>query len=469
MPIDPRKEPEESFLFKLLQQYEEGANIRLTEEDFVNLIDRCVADQFVEQASELISIAKQYYPYSVIFLLLEAELYLRTGEDEKLKPVLDQAALLSPDYPEFLLIRAQLYEKQGKLEEALAILDEVAADVQDDPELLGKMYCIQSSIYETQNNEEAAWEALKKALLSDPESETLCESISLMAILFYKREELIPFFKKIIDLAPYNSIAWYELAQVYSYLQYDEEAIEAYEYAFLTNPDLVRAYYKYAELCMEFSLYERALDAFKTVEERFGINDYLCLQLGRSYYYLKQNELAFSYLDKVKTIETDNDELFYLLGDLYAQKKEWSKAVAFFEKAIRLFDVHELYYRSLVQATFELGHFDKTEQAYQSAIKWASDATAVYADYAWFLLEMKRNEAALEAIKEACLLDPDSAELRYSFIACLFAAGQRQQGLHQLQLALMDAADADCSVLFDWNPSLKNDFDVNAVIAAYRG
>ena len=456
---------ENTRLAALIATYEqEGLAVFLNPESFIELIDHYIVNEQFNTALSIAQYASSHYRYSTDFYARQAQVYIRLNEYDQALNVLEQALSFSPNDFELSLLRAEVFIYLDRIQEGLASLApfKLVAQQQD----LCEIFIVEALAYETSGDFEHMFYALKAALHANPKNKTALSKAGLSMDACRKYEEGSELFQWVIDQNPYASLAWHSLGQAQAYLGHNEEAIEAYEYAFLTDPTFEDAYYDCAELCMEMQHFERALDIYKDIGQRFDVDSGLLLGMGSCYHRLSLHETARFYLEKAARIDPHNDEIFYHLGECYAAQEKWVKACEFFRKAIRMESEREEYYLALAEASFELGRFDVSEEAFQSALDLGPDNAQIWLDYAWFLLEMMRSDEALETLEEVhdLLLD---TELQYGYIACLFSAGRRQEAIHQLTMSLTDNY-LGYTWLFEWVPELRNDKEVNAIIALYQ-
>lgn len=448
----------------LVATYEqEGLAVFLDQDAFLELIKFYLNKEKSKTALAIAQHASSHYPYSSDFYLHQAHIYLQNNQYTLALDILEQALSFAPADFELTLLRAEAFIYLNREEEALASLAPVKLEVQNKE--LCDVYIVEALAYEYLDDFKHMFYALKAALHANPKSIAVFSKIGLSMDAARKHEEASVLFRWVIDQYPYSSLAWYYLGHAQAYLAHNEEAIEAYEYAFLTDAHFEDAYFNCADLCFEMHHFERALDIYKEIGNRFGTDSDLLERIGRCYHHQSLHETARKYLEQAARLDPHNDEVFYHLGECYAAQEKWAKAAEFFRKAIRMDAEREEYYLALSETAFELGRFDVAENAYRMALELAPDNIQAWLNFAWFLLEMMRAQEALSILEEANELLIDT-ELNYSYIACLFAANKRQEAIQKLTIALNEDY-MGYSWLFEWVPRLRSDKEVNAIIALY--
>lgn len=450
----------------LVSAYEsEGLDTFLSPEDFNRLIDYYEQKEQPGSALAIAQLATDQYRFSPDFYGRQAFLLMQTQQLDEAQAILEEALNIAPGDQELTLLRARLYVYTGALDKGLALL--APYRLQNNQELLSEVLVIESMAYEYQGRYVRMFKTLEKALAADLENEEALARLEL-AVDYTKNYELaITVFTRFIDEAPYNYRLWYALAQIHDGLGQREEALEAYEYAFITNPDFEPAYLDYAHLAIDLGLYEKALDACQDAAARFHEtwHSYHFL-LGHCQYELRQYETAKKHLEQAIKDEPFNDEAYYLLGQCLMHLNQHRAAYHYLAKAVRMFPKDARYRSGLAEAAFDLEKYDEAEEHYGEAIKLNHEDLESWLDYGWFLLEMERPTEAEELLHGGLRYLSHSAELNYAHIATLFASGRRQEGLSRLEWAVTNYP-GELKQLFEWSPHLETDPIVQALIARY--
>jgi tetratricopeptide (TPR) repeat protein len=458
----------EKRIFDLVQEYEhsaaQGLVVYLGAGAYLELIAYYEAEEQYERALLVTETALQQYQYSTDFYLRKSQLLLRTNRADDALVVLEQAAAIAPGDLEISLLRAEVLTYQQRFDEALGELAPFKLNAE--PEQLSEILLVESLVYEQREDYERMFYALKAALEANPYHDEALERIGLCTSLSRKYEESLDLYRGIIDEHPYSYLAWHNLGHAYAYLGQIDEAIEAYEYAFLIKDDFEDAYYDFSDMCFEARRYEMALEGYQDILERFTIDSDLLVRLGECYHRLGQHETARKQLERAARLDPHNDEVFFLIGECYAAQERWQKASEFYHKAIRMEPEREDYYSALAVAGFELDDFPMAEKAYREALDLSPDNCQLWLDLGWFLLEMLRPEEALALLDEAYATLVDS-ELTYARIACFFATGKTWEGLDELNLALANDYLGH-TWLFEWMPELRHHAKVSALLHIHR-
>ena len=109
---------------------------------------------------------------------------------------------------------------------------------------------------------------------------------------------------------------------------------------------------------------------------------------------------------------------------------------------------------------------DEAEQAYEKVVELNPIDVDAWLDYSSILYEQTRLQDAIEVIAQAIKNNPEAAELYYRMVAYLFAKGEYNEALNNLEMAL--SADPEKHyILFDYLPQLQKNKVIVDIINRY--
>lgn len=454
-------------LTNLVSEYEmalqRGEAAFYDEATFLQLIDYYADETRMDRALEVAEEAIACHDFSASLYIRKASLLIRTRQEEDALHLLDRAEVLSPNALDVHLLRAEAMIFLGEHSEALLILDDLKE--QADVSKLSSVYVTESLLYEKLELYDRMFYALEAALSENPSNQDALERLWLCVELSKKYEESVRLHERILDHDPYAYIAWYNLGHAYAYLGRYEDAIEAYEYAYLINERFEFAYRDCAEICFEMKYYEQALKCYQEVLEHFAPDSDLYLRIGQCYQHFGNMRKARNYFVQAALLDPVNDEVFFHIAQCYVAKQEWGKAVRFYQKAINIEDKREEYFAGIAEAYQQLGRYEEAEHHFREATDIAPEQVQCWFKYANFLIEKGDSETALDLLDEAENYTV-GVELLYCRIACLFKMEKRMDALHLLNEQL-EQDIAMYHLLFELLPELENDQAVSAIVASY--
>jgi tetratricopeptide (TPR) repeat protein len=434
------------------------------EETYCQLIDYYLDDQQVDRAMEAVERALTHHPFSADFYLRKADLLIHQHDHQAALDTLHIAENFAPGNFDIQLMKAEALSDNGHHQEALDLLAGLGSCVSD--EELTDLYVTQAHVYDNLESYEQMFFVLKAALEMDPAHEGALEGMWICVEATKRYKESIEVHKHVIDEVPYSYLAWYNLGHAYSYQGQYEEAMEAFEFAFLANEEFEFAYREFADLGYELKYHKRALDVYQEILQRFTPDSDLLLRCGQCFLQLDLYDPAITYFRESLKFDPMNDEAFFHLGESYTFKENWTTALTCYIRAIEIEELREEYFASMGEVYFRLGEEDRAEECFEKAVGLAPQDSQYWVQYASFLMTTGRETEALTLLDRAEEEAPD-VELQYGRIACLFALGRRQEAIYRLGEALAEDFDKH-PLLFDLIPEIELDPDVLTLILTYR-
>lgn len=455
-------------IFNLISTYEDM--LEKNQVKFANhklyhaLVDYYERECLLDRALEVVEHAINQVGYEPNFFLRKAEILLEKKEPTQALFMLDQVNANSGGILRTSILRAESLAMMDMHDQGIALLDELkySADSTD----LSKIYVCEAMIYDSLKEYERMFYVLKAALKEDPSNTEALSRMWYVVEYARKHEESVELHEEIVEEDPYNALAWYNIGASQAYLCQYEEAIEAYEYAYLSKDDFEFAYRECADVCLITGDFQKALGCYQDVLERFEPDADLFLNIGKCYEELGNYLVARDFFQRAVEFDGFCAEAQFHIGRCFANQKEWHKAVGAFKKAIELEEKNEDYLSALADAYVGTGNFKKAQEFYQEAADAAPELPEHWVKLAHFLMKNRRLKEAMEVLDEA----EENAwgpELLYCRSACLFEMGNKSEALLTLEEALYEDFDAH-TALFRLMPILEKDKEVKAVIAIFQ-
>lgn len=455
-------------IFNLISTYEDM--LEKNQVKFANhisyhaLIDYYERECLLDRALEVVGHAIDRSGFDTSFFLRKAELLLEKNEATQALFLLDQVDEKSPGLLRAAILRAESFAMMGMHDQSLALLDGLKYNANSKE--LSKIYVCEALIYDSLKEFERMFYVLKAALAEDPSNSEALSRMWYVVEYARKHEESIELHEKIVEDDPYNALAWYNLGASQSYLCNYEEAIEAYEFAYLSKDDFEFAYRECADACLITRNFQKALGCYQDVLERFEPDADLFLNIGKCYEELGNYLVARDFFQRAVDFDYHCAEAHFHIGRCYGNQTEWHKAVGAFQKAIKLERQNEDFLSALAGAYANIGNLKKALTYYREAADTAPELPEHWVNLAHFLIKNRRFDEAIKALGEA---DENAwgPELLYCRSACLFEMGNKSEALFVLEEALYEDFDAH-TALFRLMPVLEKDKEVKAVIAIFQ-
>lgn len=455
------------FNLHLIQEYESIKNrgdvAFFDEFDFKHIIEYYEAQDQIEEALNAVEDALINHTFNVDFFIKKAELLLFNNNPVLALEVLNTASLYSPNASKIQILKAEALVVQGFDEEAFQILENLKS--QNLSSLLPEILLAEALIYEYKEQYENAFYILMEVLKLNPKSQHALERFWLCVEFTRKYEESIDFHKKLINKTPFSHLAWYNLGHSYAYLGNYDEAIDALEYAILSNEKFEAAYRDCAELCFEMNYYQKALNWYQDMLQLFEPDSELFLRLGQCHQFLGNYPTARTFLTRSMHLDHLNDEVYFHLGECFSCENKWQSAINAYEKAIDIEDNREEYFAAIAKAYFQLGDIENAQINFEKATSIVPEEVKYWILYSSFLIATGQADLALQVIEEAEEYVSEG-EVLYCKIACLFELGKRQEAYYWLGEALSEYFGHH-QALFQFMPKLQEDPAILSLIANY--
>ena len=180
-------------------------------------------------------------------------------------------------------------------------------------------------------------------------------------------------FEEALKYNPKNSPAYFGLAEVYSELDQDPEAILNYEKALANDKDLTEIYiplgilyYQRGEIAKAEDLLLKAL----AVSPNDAQTQYF---LGLIRYSQNQNAEALTAFNKAKSLDPAYAEAFYQAGETLVRLKQYREAVPEYQQATTLKPKYFDALMGLGSAYFEIDSYPEAVAAYKQAERLRND------------------------------------------------------------------------------------------------
>ena len=208
-------------------------SIYLDAEDLADLADWYSVRQKRDMAHEVASYGLTLHPENISLLIEQAYLYL---DDNNLEAAQQIANQLDSTQTDTKILQAQIYILNNERPKAISLLDTI--DEQDDVDTMINVAYMYINVGLPQ--EALTW--LKSGIERYSDDEPF---LSVLGDVYYgtkQYDKAIEVYNKLIDKNPYSAFYWFGLARCYFDQQMYNKAIEACDYATISDEDFPDAY-----------------------------------------------------------------------------------------------------------------------------------------------------------------------------------------------------------------------------------
>lgn len=463
-------EPSFGEIIDLIKQYEEAEKAKqqifLEEESFEQIIQFYQENREYNKALRVIEAALEHYSFSSYFYTKKAEILANQKHFEAALSALEEAEKLDPNDINIFLIRADVYLWEGRHKDAM---DEVeyALGMAVEPEDRSELFLEMADIWEDQEKYEEVINCLKNALREDPKNEEGLNRLWFCTELTETYEDSIGFHEQLIEQSPYSHLAWFNLGHAYAGINENEKSLDAFSYVIAIQENFDPAYTCSGDVLYNMAKYDEALTFYMEAIKLSKPNKELYLKAAEALEKLGDLSRSRSYLRKAITVDPYFDEAFYRIGETYRQEDKWFKAIASFERAVRLNKENVEYLAALADAYLSTGEAERALEMFerifqldpQSKQNWINLATA------YFGVEDFRK--AFQVLNEAEQKYEGHADIYYIKAVFYYQVGNRHEGLINLERGLLLNFD-EHTLVFEMDETLLDDATILQVIEQYR-
>ncbi|MEN0050722.1 MAG: tetratricopeptide repeat protein [Bacteroidota bacterium] len=454
----------------LISQYEattqNGGSAFFEEESFLQLIDYYEQEGMYNRAFETLDHAIECHRFSSSFYEKKANFLIDVKKENEALEVLNEAEILTPNCLSIQLLKVKAFSFLSMSSEALAIIEELKQRTFSSKSL-SEVYLAEAIIYERLEQYDFMFNALQAALNIDNSNQAALEKMWFCTELSKKYEASLVLHDELLVHNAYSSRAWYNLAHAHAYLGNYEDAIEAYEFAYLIDEDFEFAYRDRAEICYELHYYKEALASYEEVLGLFEPDADLYLRAGQCHFHLGHIEKAKHNLTQAVFLEpVQEEEIFFYLGRCYAIEENHAEAIRFYQKAIDADAHREEFHLHLAFVYTAQKEYKLAISAFQMATETAPEDATYWFHYAKFLIQIGKTKKAWNVLQEAEIYTI-STDVAHCRVACLLMLNQRDEAF-KLFNETLEEESRSYRFLFGLKPELKNDAIINAIVSFHE-
>ena len=175
------------------------------------------------------------------------------------------------------------------------------------------------------------------------------------------------------------------------------------------------AYRRVGEAYLQQGNLASAMKELKKAEAKYPDDHLLQYDLGLIYYTRGRFDEAIVHYKKAVELDADFGPAINSLGNSYAGKKDWDKAIFYYNQVIGdiLYATPHFTYSGLGNAYYYKGELERSEEYYLEALKIQPEFINALQGLAQTYIAMGRIPEAVEKLEKAVRLVPDSPALHF--------------------------------------------------------
>lgn len=403
-------------------------------EDLELVIDHYLHENDARRAKEALDFAKAQHPGSVELMYSEAVVLMNLGRLNKALEVLDALGKLEPWSAEVHLhkgsIHSQLRNYRRAIEHYRTALE--LAEEGHDEILLDIAF-----EHESLNQLEEAIGLLKRALEVNPENEGVLHELAHCMERLGADQAAVAFFRQFTNEHPYSFVAWFNLGNALSRLDRLDESNEAIDYCLAINDTFTSALFTKARNLLLKGEYSGAIACYEEAMSIEGPQAVAFSYIGECYEKLEQLEQALIHYDQAIALDPNWVDAWVGRGVVKDIQGRLNESIKDLETAVRLAPSSSDAWYYYANALGRSGRYDDSRAAYARLNGLEPENLDGWLDHADLLLAVKGPEAALGKLREGAQVHRLNPRYRYRLASYLLRTGAEQQGLLELEEALM--------------------------------
>jgi tetratricopeptide (TPR) repeat protein len=395
-----------------------------------------------KESSEVVEMGLRLHPKSSILMLKRATLYLEIGEAKRALQIIDR--LPEQNNTDANLVRAEIFMQLNRRDEALNLLHQVMNEEHMEKADL----CLDiSGILVEEGMHSEAVEFLLEALQPDERNIDLLFELAYSYEQLGKAEESIQTYHRILDIDPYSSETWFNLGQACFNENRYTEAIEAYDFALVINPDDLLAQLQKAHSYFQAGQFLKAASAYKEYGLNSEVTSTVLIYEGESYEKANLFDQAMECYHKALDLDPQSVDACTGLGICLMEKEEHRASLVWFEKALRIDHTISETWVYVAEVFVNLNMPEEAMMSYKRSLDIDPDQADVLGSLGNLYFDAGEYEKALAYYQEAELLDHDLAGLDLFFALVYAKMGARKVSDEYLSKAII--LDENAQKVFD--------------------
>lgn len=409
----------------------EQRSIYLDAEDLADLADWYSVRQKRDTAMEVVNYGLRLHPDNTSLLIEKAYLFLDDYDTYSAGRIAER---LDASLTETKVLQAQIYILDDKEDEATRLLDTIS-NKKDIDVMISVAY-----MYINVNKPGMALAWLSPGIGRYEDDEPF---LSVLGDAYYGRgmlEDAERVFNKLIDKNPYSAAYWFGLARCYFDEQKYDKAIDACDYAIVSDEEFSDAYLMKGHSFFYLQNEEKALESFREAERLgavskcfidtfIGLNKSAQEEWESAYRHLSRaiecyedddlvnlsilyanvafclwqmgkEEESMRYWEKAHDYDPENADIYLLESRMYLEKNEYDKACGCWKRAL-CYVPYASTWHEIGLSCLEHGYIEQAKSAFETVKKLEPDFLDINEKLATVYLLLK-DKANFQKYNQLC-------------------------------------------------------------------
>lgn len=288
-------------------------------------------------------------------------------------------------------------------------------------------------------NYAAAFDAFNHCLAIDSTASAVLYELSYFYAQMNKPEKALEMIRKAVNYSPKNFIYRMGLATMQRNMGMYGEATDEYEKLVKDNPGKPELNYYLADALTQEGEIGKAIDAYDVLEASVGMNEALSMQKYKLYTMLEQSDSAFKEIEKLADKFPMEARYPIILGDLYLEKNDTTRALAYYTKAHEIDPTTPYYIVSMANYYEAVGNKEGAETEIKNAlVNEKLDVETKVGILSRYILKLEQTKKGTESANQLfqTLIEqhPEDLDLKQMYGSLLLTQGKTEEAKFQFQI-----------------------------------
>ncbi len=432
--------------------------------EFENIIEYFLDHKNFDSAKSAAQLGLQQHPSATSIQLKYANILIENGKPSEGLSIIRRIEMLENSNFELFLFKGLAYNMLDRQDLATPAFEKAIQLASDNRNEV--VYTIAQS-YLQLNNLSKAIKYLKLAYELEPDNILYLYELALCYERGGEFHKSISCCLKYIDNDPFSENIWFNLGMLYSSVNSNKKALEAYDFAIAINPKYISAYFNKASIFINTEEYHKAVDVYKEMIKLEEDNAYVYLYLAECYEKLNDYKKAVRYYKIALRYDNQLSDAWFGIGLVHYNQRKYIDSEYFLKKALKIDPENPEYWFLIGEVYDQLDLLDKASGAFKRTVELDPNDYEAWMAYAKLKFDNSDVNSAIGILNRAYKFNQDVSSLNYRLAAYYLTANRGSEARRYFERALSLNFPEHQEVIASF-PKIKKSRSFNKLIHKYK-
>lgn len=432
-------------------------------EEFEVIIDHYLDNGNMSMAKKAIHIGLEQHPTSTSLKLYLVEVYIIDNDLDKAEILIDEIYEIEKSNEDVYIQKANIHSRRNEHPQAIYLLEtalEFSIDKSEIWSLIGMEYLFMEDFRNALLN-------FMLCVKSDSEDSSALHNVVYCFDVLEQHQDAIEFLLIYIDKHPYSEVAWQYIGKQYYILRDYQKALEAYDFAIISDDAFVGAYLEKGKVLEKLGRYKEAIECYIFSIKLEDPTTFALIRTGKCYEKLGEIPLAKQFYRQCIEQDTLLDKGWLAMIHLYKKQNRYKKALLYTKKAIKIDNTNIAYWRNYASLNHKLLDYDNAILGYKKCIELSEYTLKYWLKLVDTLLKVAKWQDAKQVLENAAKFFHDETKINYRLAGIYYKTYEPEKGEFYLASALGEDVES-LDILKNIFPFVYFKPEVQAIIAKHR-